>query len=545
MKLRPYQEEAITGILNTLREHDTCLVVMPTGTGKTVVFSKLLEMATKGRGMVVAHREELINQACEKICSVTGTRPDIEMASQCADDTVKTPVVVSSVQTQCSGGKSPRMEKFIPSQFTLLILDEAHHATAKSWQRVVKHYRQNENLKVVGFTATPDRLDKMALGNIFEHVAYEYHIDDAIRDGYLVPIKQRMVEVDCLDYSSIRTTAGDLNGRELAQVMEDEHVLHEVASPTVELLNGRKALLFASSVNHAQRLSEIFERYNLTSAYVSGKTPKSERAKIVKDFASGEIRVLCNVGCFTEGFDDPAVEVVVMARPTKSRALYSQMVGRGTRPLAGIVDNLSVDTPEERRKAIKNSGKKVVEVIDFSGNCGRHKLVNCMSILGGKDISDDVLQRANELAVGKDAPVDPRRIVEEAEEEIIAERERKRVEAMAKRAKLRAKVKFDTKAVNPFDTFDIHIPVENEQYERGATDKQIDFLAKHHIDAESYTFKQASKVTTTIITRLKKGLSTPKQISTLRKYGVEAKDMTKKEASEHLDRIASNGWRNP
>jgi superfamily II DNA or RNA helicase len=543
MKLRAYQEEAINKITNSLKSNRSCLVVMPTGTGKTIVFAELLKMMDKGRGMVVAHREELINQAVDKIKIVTGIEPDVEMADRHADLDYhnKSKVVVSSVQTQIAG-KPPRMEKFSPESFSLLILDEAHHASAKSWRKVVEYYQRNPTLKIIGFTATPDRLDRKALGDMFETVAFEYGISDAIKDGWLVPIKQQMVEVTALDYSSIRTTAGDLNGRDLAQVMEDEVALHEVATPAVELMRGRKALVFASSVYHAQRLAEIFNRHDLTAECVSGKTPKIERAEIVKKFSTGEIKVLCNVGCFTEGFDDPGVEVVIMARPTKSRALYSQMVGRGTRPLSGLVDQFG--SPLTRRSAINTSSKPYVEIIDFSGNCGRHKLVTCMSVLGGNSVPQEVLDRAHLIATESDEPVDPRKTIEIAEEQIAKEEDEKRRLMLAKRAKLRAKVKYGTTPVDPFNTLDIHVPVENDQYERGATDKQIDFLAKHGINAEPFTFRQASKVTTTIIMRLKSGLSTPKQIQTLKRFNVEAKNMSKKDASKEIDRIASNGWRN-
>ena len=543
MKLRPYQQEAVDGVVNSLRENDSCLIVMPTGTGKTVVFSHLLDMMSKGRGMVIAHREELIHQACNKIEIVLGQRPDIEMANMRADTDMfdRKKVIVSSVQTQVAG-TPPRMERFNPDKFALLILDEAHHSAAKSWLKVVKHYRNNLGLKIVGFTATPDRLDKKALGDIFNTIGYEYSLSDAIDDGWLVPIRQRMVAVDSLDYSGIRTTAGDLNGKDLARVMEDEHVLHEVASPAVELIGDRRTLLFASSVNHAERLSEIFERHGLSSDWVCGKTPKAKRAEVVRRFASGDLQILCNVGCFTEGFDEPGVECVIMARPTKSRALYSQMIGRGTRPLAGLLEQSC--SPSARRSVISLSSKPFLEVIDFAGNAGRHKLVTCMSILGGKSIDDDVLERAKELATESDEVVDPEEVVRLAAEQLAKEKEEKERVAKEKRAKLRAKVKYSTDLIDPFDTLDIRVPVEVGAYDEGASDRQIDFLAKHSINAERMTSKQASKVTTAIIMRLKSGLASPKQVSTLKKFGVNAISMTRKEASKQLDRIRDNGWRN-
>jgi len=174
---------------------------------------------------VIAHREELIWQARDKIQRVTDIRCDVEMANYKSShglfDSAR--VIVSTIQTLCAGGDGGgRMGKFDPMNFGALIIDEAHHATAKTYQRLIKYFRTNPDLKVLGVTATPDRADEEALGQIFQSVAYTYKLPDAIRDGWLTPIKQQMVHVAGLDYSKIRTTAGDLNGADLAAVMESE-----------------------------------------------------------------------------------------------------------------------------------------------------------------------------------------------------------------------------------------------------------------------------------------------------------------------------------
>jgi hypothetical protein len=167
-----------------------------------------------------------------------------------------------------------------------------------------------------------------------------------------------------------------------------------------------------------------------------------------------------------------------------------------------------------------------------------------MSILGGKSIDDDVLERAKELATECDDVVDPQEVLKEAAEQLAKEQEAREKLKKAKRAKLRAKVKYSTDLIDPFNTLDIRVPVESGAYDPGASDKQIDFLAKHGIDGEALTQTQASRVTTAIIMRLKSGLSSPKQVAALKKFGVNAVKMTRKEASKQLDRIRNNGWRN-
>ena len=214
MNLRPYQSAASDAIFKEWQDNDSTLVVMPTGGGKTILFADVIRRVFPRRALVIAHREELIFQARDKIERVTGLKASVEMGEYGAEGGLfgTARVVVSTIQTQCSGGDGGgRMTKFDPSQFGLLIIDEAHHATSPTYRRVIDYYRTNPALKVLGVTATPDRADEQALGQVFQSVAFDYEVLDAIHDGWLVPIEQQMVHVEGLDYSSIRTTAGDLN----------------------------------------------------------------------------------------------------------------------------------------------------------------------------------------------------------------------------------------------------------------------------------------------------------------------------------------------
>lgn len=243
MTMRPYQNAAVEGAFKAWEENASTLIVLPTGLGKTVVFSEIVRRMQPVRSIVIAHREELIFQAAEKIERVTGVAGGIEMGENHATGFFgePPPYVVSTVQTQCSGGDGGgRMTKFLPEDFGLVVIDEAHHATSATYKRVIKYYRQNPNCKILGVTATPDRADEEALGQVFDSVAYEYQILQAIRSGWLVPIQQQMVTVGSMDFSNIKTTAGDLNQGELAEVMEEERNLQAVAQPSVEICGDKR-----------------------------------------------------------------------------------------------------------------------------------------------------------------------------------------------------------------------------------------------------------------------------------------------------------------
>lgn len=547
MILRPYQEEAVNNTLGAFHQHDSVLAVMATGLGKTVFFSHVAkDFMNRGRVMVLAHREELITQAKDKLQRVTGIDADIEMGESWAmNNYFKSEIVTSTIQTQIAGmDGNGRMTRFDPSEFSLLVVDEAHHAVANTYQRVINHYRQNPSLKVLGVTATPDRTDELALGKIFSAVSYEYDIRDGIYDGWLVPIEQMSVEVQSLDFSQMRTTAGDLNGKDLAEQLEFEENLHGIADPTIKIVGDRKALVFAASVAQAERLAEIFNRNRAASAeFVTGKTPKEYRRKLFDAFAQRELQYLVNVGVATEGFDDPSIEVVVMARPTKSRCLYTQMAGRGTRPLEGIVDGLS--DANARKSAIASSGKSSVEIIDFVGNCGRHKLVTSADILGGR-YEDDVVELAKQTAqetserTGK--PVDMMTELQRAESEI-ARRRRMREEA-ERRKHIRGYAQFTTSKVNPFDLFDIMPQRERAWHkDRPPTEKQLAVLEKNGVLTEGLTFTHASQLIDAVIKRRENNLCSFKQAKTLRKYDIDPSKMTFQEASAMIDTIAKNGWR--
>jgi superfamily II DNA or RNA helicase len=541
MNLRPYQAAASDAIFKEWQEHDSTLVVMPTGGGKTVLFADVIRRVFPRRALVIAHREELIFQARDKIQRVTGLKADVEMGEYRADGGLfeQARVVVSTIQTQCSGGDGGgRMSKFDPQRFGVLIIDEAHHATSPSYRRVIDYYRSNPALKVLGVTATPDRADEEALGQVFQSVAFDYEVLDAIHDGWLVPIEQQMVHVEGLDYSSIRTTAGDLNGGDLAAVLEAEKNLQQMASASVAIIGGRRALVFTASVKAAEMTAEIFNRHREgMAAWVCGETDREDRRRTLAEFAAGKVQVVCNCGVLTEGFDDPGVEVVIMGRPTKSRSLYSQMVGRSTRPLPGVVDG--PETAEARKAAIAASAKASCLVVDFVGNAGKHKLVTSADILGGK-VSEDALEQAVKRVRAAGGPVNMTEALDEAEAEL---REQKRLADSARRAGLVAKARFTTQSVDPFDVLHLE-PVKARGWDAGQqlTEKQRSLLGKQGINPDRLSVAEGRQLIAEIFRRWDGKLCSFKQAKVLRKYGYDT-EVSFAEASATIDALARNGWR--
>jgi len=541
MKLRDYQQRAIRGVCDTLRTSKSAIVVSPTGTGKTVLFAEAAKIASK-RCMVIAHREELLTQAAEKIEMVTGSRPEIEQSILWSNEGpfAKAKVVVASIQTLNAKMKSGRrFERFDASEFSLLIIDEAHHAVSTSYRRVCDWFhKMNPSCKILGFTATPDRTDKLGLGAVFESVAFDYNIREAVSDGWLTPIKNTVVSVDGLDFSGVRTTAGDLNKTDLAAVMEFEKVLHGVVVPTLDLIGEQQTLVFAASVKQAERLAEIFDRYKPNSAgFVSGAMEPDRRRDVVSRFRGGGLQILVNVGVATEGFDVPGVGCVAVARPTKSRSLYAQMVGRGTRPAPGVVDG--PPTPEDRRAAIAASVKPHCHVIDFAGNSGQHRLVHASDILGG-DEPEEVLERAHEI-VDKGVTTDVGEAIEIAKVEIEEEEERQK----RRRSPVKAsKVSYKTNESDPFATLGIRresakfIPTSG-----GLSGNQLAMLAKAGIDPSGYSKQEQKMLHTELVRRIRKKKCSFKQAKVLSKYGFNTSQMSFKEASSLLDQLARNNWK--
>lgn len=546
MILRDYQVKAVNCVFDQWSRVQSALLVLPTGMGKTVVFTSIIDRALTGnhkRALVLCHRDELVRQAAAKITACTPHFCDIEMGMERAanDWMSKAKVVVASTQTMLRRGT-----RFNPEEFGVVVADEAHHYVSPTWRGVVEHFKSNKACKILGVTATPDRGDRLALGMVFDTVAYEMEITDGIDLGWLVPIDQRIVRVRDMDLSDVGTVAGDLNARDLAETMGAEKVLHPIVRSIMEIANGKRTIVFAppgfkkEGEGHfrvSERMTELFNRYQPGCAeLVCDETPKDVRRDLLGRFKSGDLPVVVNVGVLTEGFDDPAIKVVAIARPTKSRALYAQMVGRGTRPLAGCVDGL--DGSGARCSAIRGSGKSSLLVLDFEGNSGRHKLVNALDILGGK-YDGDVVELARKLVADSGDTMEVREALEEAAK---LRKEQEAAEARAKarrREMIRAKtVHYTTHSVDPFDILDIKYtaPTNNYLHAEPATEKQIALLAKWRVPInETLTKKGASKLIGELMQRKNVGLCGYWWAEQVRRYGGNPKGMSTQEAKEFVN----------
>lgn len=543
MKLRPYQQDALNGICQALRECDSTLLCLPTGCGKTVVFASAAKLAKK-RVMVIAHRDELIQQGASKIHAVTGERPNIEKAEQYSNEGTMFPskCVVASVQTlNARMGDGRRVDRFDPDDFSLLIIDEAHHAVASSYRNVISHFQKNSGCKLLGVTATPDRSDEIALKEVFDSVAYEYSLLDATREGWLVPVRSMPARILGLDFSGVKDVAGDFNQGELSEIMEREGNLHGVADETVRRMGDRKVLVFCVSVAQSELLSEIFERHRPNCArFISGDTPPEERRQVLRDYAESRFQILVNCMVATEGFDCPDIGMVVVARPTKSRSLYAQMVGRGTRPLPNTVDGLA--EADERRSAIASSRKKDCIILDFCANAGKHSLASLPDILGGK-MSEDVIKRAKqhqEESADSDQPIDVIALLQRAELEI--EEEEKERRDKERRRVVVGKAKVSVGEIDAFSVYGLSNRGRDTFRVLPLTEGQKEVLRKQGVPFDRLDAWQQRELFKETVRRFKQNRCSFRQAKLLNRFG-QSSDCSFDQAKAVIDRLAKNNWR--
>lgn len=332
MALRPYQLNAVKAVH---KEWDSgnknTLVVMPTGTGKTIVFSQIVkDQVAKGeKVLILAHREELLKQAADKLKASSGMESALEKAANTSIGS-GLDVVVGSVQTL---RQKSRLEKFSKDYFGTIIIDEAHHSAADSYKNILEYFNQ---AKVLGVTATPDRADMKSLSDVFDSLAFEYKLPEAINDGYLCKIRTKTIPLK-VDISKVHTLAGDFNPNELGQALD--LYLEAIADSIVKECKGRKTVIFTPLVRISQRLNGLLKNRGIDTIEVNGSS--KDREKILKDFENGKYDAMTNAMLLTEGWDCPSVDCIICLRPTKSRSLYAQIVGRGTRLCKGK-DNLLI-----------------------------------------------------------------------------------------------------------------------------------------------------------------------------------------------------------
>ena len=312
MELRPYQVDAVESIFREWGSgRRRTLLCMATGTGKTICIAKVAERVAShgGRTLVLAHRGELLDQARDKIASATGLACSVERAQESSLGTWES-VTVGSVQTLM---RDQRLEALAPDRFDCVIVDEAHHSASASYRKILDHF----DADVLGVTATPDRADRQDLGKVFDSLAYEYGLAQAVRDGYLCPIKAQTIPLD-IDITSVSTQSGDYAAGELGDALGP--YLDAIADEMAAACEGKRTVVFLPLVSTAKRFRDLLEERGLHAAEVDGKS--EDRAEVLAAFDEGRYDVLCNSMLLTEGWDCPSVDCVVVLRPTKSRSLY-------------------------------------------------------------------------------------------------------------------------------------------------------------------------------------------------------------------------------
>ena len=523
--LRPYQEEAIRNALSTLESGRSTLLVLATGLGKTVIFSFIAKEYVGERGVLILESaQELVEQTALQVQRWTGLTVGIEMGERsCAGRIGRPPIVVASVPSLC---QPARLEEYEPEAFSLVIVDEAHHALSSSHRAILDHF---SSAKVLGVTATPDRHDRQALGQVFETVPFSFTIEDGIRGGWLAPVRQMRVVVESLDFSKVRsTTAGDLNEQDLERILLEEQHLHAVAAPTLQHAGNRRTLVFATSVAHAHQLAKVMNRLRPESAEAIDGTASHElRRTVLRQFRSGERQFLVNCGMYLEGFDEPSISCVAVARPTESRALYSQMVGRGTR--------LSPET-----------GKSDLLVLDFVGNAGKHQLVSALDILGGE--IDPRVRAAAQLAADGGVPVLD--ALAQARAQVDAEEVRLRERALdeEQRRGVVGKVHSRLEEISTGFVFYGFDPKTTPRNGADMSDKQRSALRSFGFtDAQlaGLDRAQASALLEKAIARITGHLCSQKQARFLATHGIDARKMTFLGAKRVIAAIAKNGWKAP
>ena len=338
MELRPYQQKALASMLEAESNGiSKQLVVLPTGAGKTVLFAQLPIMRKDSLPMLVlAHRSELLIQAKDKIEIIN---KDLSVGIEQAENKAGyVDVVIASVPT-LGRESSSRIEKYPKNYFKTIVVDEAHHAAAPSYRRILDYFTPE---LLLGVTATPQRSDSVRLIDVFQEIVYYKSIQDLIKEGWLSPLVGYRVKTST-DISDVEIQNGEYKQDQLIEAIDNPSRNNSIVTAYNDLANAKKTVVFAAGVDHAGHLEEAFRKNGSSVRVIIGTTPDEERRQILSDFKSGVVTVLVNVGVLTEGFDEPSIEAIILAKPTRSSLLYTQIVGRGTRLFEGKEHCMIID----------------------------------------------------------------------------------------------------------------------------------------------------------------------------------------------------------
>lgn len=513
MELRPYQEAARQAIHTQWNSGvQRTLLVLPTGTGKTIVFAAVVEDAVRAgrRVLILAHRGELLDQAADKIRRSTGLASAVEKAeSSCLGSWYR--VVVGSVQ---SLQRPQRLEPFPHDYFGTIVIDEAHHAITDGYRRVLDWFPEAD---VLGVTATPDRGDMRNLGEVFGSLAYEYKLTEAIRDGFLCRILAQTIPLQ-LDISTVGMSGGDYAVGELGGALDP--YLDQIAAEMEKHCRDRKTVVFLPLIKTSQKFRDMLNAHGFNAAEVNGQS--ADRAEVLADFEAGKYNVLCNSMLLTEGWDCPSVDCVVVLRPTKVRSLYSQMVGRGTR---------------------LSPGKKDLLLLDFLWLTDRHELCRPADL-----ICEDraVAQQMTDNLAAAACPEDIEDAAKQAGEDVVAQREEALAKQLAEQRRKRARLVDPLQYEMSIQAEDLTGYVPAFGWESSPpTAEQLTALEKLGIQPDGVdSAGKAGLLLDRLAKRRDEGLTTPKQIRCLERYGFTHVGTWSFDAAKNMiDRIAAAGWR--
>ena len=518
MELRKYQTEAIEAVEKTFQDGTrSTLIVLATGTGKTVVFSSLAarEVRRGGRVLILAHRGELLDQAIDKLYRATGIRAGLEKADVTSSVDFDEPpytVVVGSVQSMKS---ARRLARFAPDEFSLIVIDECHHALGDTYRAVLDHFT---SARLLGVTATPDRGDLRSLSQVFATISFEYSIVEAIRDGFLSPIHAQTIPLR-IDLTNVTSQAGDYQAAGLGTALDPYlcQICHEIH----ERCRDRKTIVFTPLIATSRKMLEFFAQEGMTNVReVNGES--EDRAETLEWFSHAAPGcVLLNSMLLTEGYDEPSVDCIVVLRATKVRALFVQMAGRGTR---------------------LHPGKKNLLLLDFLWLTSKHDLCRPACLLtDDEEVQKEITKKQLENAGCGEMEISP-----EALEDATGETVRKREDSLAKRLAEQSRKKgrlFDAvEFARLTGVTDLsNVPTEIQEGDRPTMD-QLDRLEKLGFACPGSS-TAAEALLTAYQARVDNGLSTPKQIRFLTKKGFQnVNQWSMKSAQKMINRIAALGW---
>lgn len=521
---RWYQVEAFEAIVKSLSTARSCLSVLATGLGKTVIAS-MLAKNWDGRVLFLAHRDELCDQARGALEAITGEYVDLEKAEYYAGNSR---IVVGSTATMWK-----RKERFGADHFGLIIPDEAHRYLSPTFRGTVDYFT---GAKVAGITATPDRGDEQALGQLFDEIAYVMDITDGIQSGYLVPVRAQRVVLGEIELDGVSKSGDDLVAAQLDEAMVK--AVEGIVAKTLELEPNRQGIFFGPGVKTAEYFAQKMNQARPNScAFVSGMTDPLERKRLVADYRAGVYRYMANCAVFTEGFDAPTTDLIIMGRPTLSRSLYAQCAGRGTRVLPGVVDDSPWKAADaERRAAILASAKPDCMILDFVGN-SKHNLASPEDVLGGSYTPAEVAQAKEFTAKEPGSNVASNLL-----------QARRVLQALA--SKVRAtKIEAEVRPYDPFHALGVKV-TDSERYansfgKRPATEGQVAALRTAGVpndELKGMSKRAAGKLLDALGERRSAGLATYKQMRQLRRFGVEQSDITFERASAAMNYITQKNW---